>query len=144
MKISFIDLYAGIGGMRLGFELACKDLNHKPQCVFSSEWDKWCQETYKDNFNETPHGDINKIVENDINLIKKHDVLMAGFPCQPFSNAGLKKGFNDTRGTAFHDIRRIIEAKRPKAFILENVKGLRSHDQGRTLNIILEVFDQIS
>ena len=118
MKFSFIDLYAGIGGMRLGFESACKDLNLQSKCLFSSEWDKWCQETYKDNFNEAPYGDISKIVENDINLIKKHDVLMAGFPCQPFSNAGLKKGFNDTRGTAFHDIRRIIEAKRPKAFIL--------------------------
>ena len=139
MKLSFIDLYAGIGGMRLGFESACKDLDLQYKCVFSSEWDKWCQETYKDNFNETPHGDISKIVENNINIIPKHNVLMAGFPCQPFSNAGLKKGFNDTRGTAFHDIRRIIEAKQPKAFILENVKGLRSHDKGRTLNIILEV-----
>ncbi len=139
MKFSFIDLYAGIGGMRLGFESACKDLNHQSECVYSSEWDKWCQETYKDNFNETPHGDINKIVENDIDSISKHDVLMAGFPCQPFSNAGLKKGFNDTRGTAFHDLRLIIEAKKPRAFILENVKGLRSHDKGRTLDIILSV-----
>lgn len=139
MKFSYIDLYAGIGGMRLGFESACKELNYESECLFSSEWDKWCQETYKDNFNEVPFGDINEIVNNDIDIIKKHDVLMAGFPCQPFSNAGLKKGFNDTRGTAFHDLRYIIQTKQPKAFILENVKGLRSHDKGQTLNIILSV-----
>ena len=87
-------------------------------------------------------GDITEIVQNNIEKIKKHDVLMAGFPCQPFSNAGLRKGFNDTRGTVFHDIAQVIKYKKPKAFILENVKGLRSHDKGNTLGIILKVLKQ--
>lgn len=139
MKFSYIDLYAGIGGMRIGFDQACKELGHQSECIFSSEWDKWCKETYKDNFGELPHGDIHEITQNNINVIKKHDVLMAGFPCQPFSNAGLRKGFNDTRGTAFDDIKVILDIKRPKAFILENVKGLKSHDGGNTLKIILSV-----
>ncbi len=139
MKFSFIDLYAGIGGMRIGFEEACRELGYKSECLFSSEWDKHCQQTYKENFCEEPYGDIHEIIKNNIHLIDKHHVLMAGFPCQPFSNAGLKKGFNDTRGTAFDDIRMIIESKKPKAFILENVKGLRSNDKGRTLETILSV-----
>jgi len=139
MKYSFIDLFAGIGGMRIGFEAACQEMGHESSCVFSSEWDEKCQDTYEINFGERPDGDITKIIENQFSKIKNHDVLMAGFPCQPFSNAGLRKGFNDTRGTLFHDIATILYKKRPKAFILENVKGLRSHDKGKTLEIILKV-----
>ena len=139
MKFTFIDLFAGIGGMRLGFESACEELGFEADCVFSSEWDIKCQDTYMDNFKERPDGDISYIVENEIHKIKKHDVLMAGFPCQPFSNAGLRKGFNDTRGTLFHDIATVLKEKRPKAFLLENVKGLRSHDKGNTLKTILRV-----
>ena len=104
--------------MRLGFEQACNELGHKSECIFSSEWDSKCQETYEINFGEKPSGDITEIVQNSIEKIKKHDVLMAGFPCQPFSNAGLRKGFNDTRGTVFHDIAQVIKYKKPKAFIL--------------------------
>ena len=127
--MNLIDLFAGIGGMRLGFESAGFT------CVFSSEWDKYAQQTYQANFNETPHGDITKIDANDI---PPHDILLAGFPCQPFSNAGLKKGFDDTRGTLFFDVLRIIHHHGPKAVFLENVKGLVSHDKGRTLQVILE------
>ena len=139
MKYSFIDLFAGIGGMRLGFEGACEELGYKSDCIFSSEWDVKCQDTYESNFNERPDGDISYIVDHELHKIKKHDVLMAGFPCQPFSNAGLKKGFNDIRGTLFHDIAVVLKEKRPKAFLLENVKGLRSHDKGNTLSTILRV-----
>lgn len=127
---SFIDLFAGIGGIRLPFqqEGGC--------CVFTSEWDKFSQKTYLANFGAMPHGDITKIAAADI---PDHDVLLAGFPCQTFSQAGLKKGFSDTRGTMFFEIQRIIAAKRPKAFLLENVKQLQSHDKGRTLKTILGI-----
>jgi len=128
--------------MRLGFDQACNELGYESECVFTSEWDLKCQETYEINFGEKPDGDITEIVQNSIEKIKKHDVLMAGFPCQPFSNAGLRKGFNDTRGTVFHDIAQIIKHKKPKAFILENVKGLRSHDKGKTLGVILKVLQE--
>lgn len=127
-KFTFIDLFAGIGGFRIAFE----DLGGK--CVFSSEIDKYCQLTYEANFGEKPYGDITKIGEKDI---PNHDLLLAGFPCQAFSIAGKKGGFNDTRGTLFFDIARIIKEKQPKAFFLENVKGLVSHDRGRTLKVIL-------
>ncbi len=127
---TFIDLFAGIGGMRL----AGSDLGGK--CVFTSEWDKYSQITYSTNFGEVPFGDITKISES---FIPKHDLLMAGFPCQAFSIAGRKGGFSDTRGTLFFDVARILKAKRPKAFLLENVKGLRGHDKGRTLATILNV-----
>lgn len=128
-KFTFIDLFAGIGGIRIPFQEA------GGKCVFTSEWDKYAQKTYKINFGETPEGDITQINENDIPDL---DVLLAGFPCQPFSQAGLKKGFADTRGTLFFDIERIIKAKRPKAFLLENVKQLRGHDKGRTLEVIVQ------
>ena len=128
-KFSFIDLFAGIGGIRLPFQ----ELGGL--CVFSSEWDSFAQKTYRINFGETPSGDITKIKEYSI---PDFDVLLAGFPCQPFSQAGLKKGFADTRGTMFFEIERIIAAKRPKAFLLENVKQLRGHDGGRTLQVILD------
>ena len=125
----FIDLFAGIGGIRLPFQLL------GGECVFSSEWDKSAQKTYQTNYGEVPAGDITKI---DAAEIPDFDILLAGFPCQPFSQAGLKKGFADTRGTLFFDIERILEEKRPKAFLLENVKQLKGHDRGRTLMTILD------
>ena len=127
----FIDLFAGIGGFRIAMQ------NLGGNCVFSSEIDKFAKQTYDLNFGEVPFGDITKILENDI---PDHDILCAGFPCQAFSIAGKRKGFEDeTRGTLFFDIKRIIKAKKPKAFFLENVKGLKSHDKGRTLKTILKV-----
>ena len=131
-KIKIIDLFAGIGGIRLGFENAS---NNNIECVFTSEWDKYSQQTYLANFNDLKvYGDITQISED---VIPKHDILLAGFPCQPFSQAGLKKGFSDTRGTLFFDIERILISKKPQMFLLENVKQLRGHDQGRTLKTIL-------
>lgn len=140
---SFIDLFAGIGGMRLGFERA------GGHCVYSSEWNKYSQQTYFANFGEQPEGDITQVVAMDI---PDHDVLVAGFPCQPFSIAGVSKknslgratGFADkTQGTLFFDVCRILKAKRPKAFLLENVKNLCSHDRGRTFKVILESLDEL-
>ncbi len=125
-----VDLFAGIGGMRLAFQ------NLGASCVFSSEWDKFSQKTYAANFGELPQGDITQIAASEIN---PHDILLAGFPCQAFSQAGLKKGFDDTRGTLFFDIQRILVAHRPRMFLLENVKQLRGHDKGRTLSTILSV-----
>lgn len=123
-----IDLFAGIGGTRLGFYQT-----GKTKVVFSSEIDKFAIKTYHANFGETPFGDITKINEKDIPY---HDILVAGFPCQAFSQAGKKLGFLDTRGTMFFEIARIIKEKKPKAFLLENVKNLKSHDKGRTYKII--------
>lgn len=138
MSITFIDLFAGIGGTRIAFEEAgCK-------CVFSSEWDKFAQITYETNFGEKPYGDIKQIATS---YIPDHDILVAGFPCQPFSISGVSKknslgrphGFNDQhQGNLFWEIRRILMDKRPKAFLLENVKNLRSHDKGNTYRIIME------
>lgn len=134
--IKIIDLFAGIGGIRMGFEQAFNEVS----CVFTSEIDKFAIQTYQVNFGgEMVHGDITQINEQDI---PDHDILLAGFPCQPFSQAGLKKGFSDTRGTLFFDIERILLAKKPKAFLLENVKQLKGHDQGRTLKIILKHLSQ--
>ena len=133
-KFSFIDLFAGIGGIRIPFE----ELGGN--CVFSSEWDKYSQITYEANFGETPHGDITKINEKDI---PKHDLLVGGFPCQAFSQAGLKKGFQDTRGTLFFDIARILKFHKPKAFLLENVKHLKGHDSGKTFKTIMNVLRDI-
>lgn len=127
---SFIDLFAGIGGIRLPFQ----ELGG--ECVFTSEWDKFAQKTYAANFGEMPHGDITQISATDI---PDHDILLAGFPCQAFSQAGLRQGFHDTRGTLFFEIQKILAKKRPKAFLLENVKQLRGHDKGRTLQTILEI-----
>lgn len=133
-EFTFIDLFAGIGGIRIPFQ----ELGGK--CVFTSEWDKFAQKTYHVNFGDMPNGDITKINNEEI---PDFDVLLGGFPCQPFSQAGLKKGFSDTRGTLFFEIERIIKAKRPKAFLLENVKQLRGHDRGRTLKVILEHLDAL-
>lgn len=135
---TFIDLFAGIGGTRLAFEKA------GGICVFSSEINKFARQTYLANFGEMPAGDIRTINENDI---PDHDILLAGFPCQPFSISGVSKrkslnkphGFRDkTKGTLFFDISRILDAKKPKAFLLENVKHLKHHDKGRTYKIIKE------
>lgn len=128
-KFTFIDLFAGIGGIRIPFQ----ELGGK--CVFSSEWDKFSQKTYRINFGELPEGDITQIKSSDI---PDFDILLGGFPCQPFSQAGLHKGFEDTRGTLFFEIERILQEKRPKAFLLENVKQLKGHDGGRTFRTIME------
>lgn len=130
--IKFVDLFAGIGGIRLGVTNAFSKLNIPSQCVLSSEIDEKACQTYYLNFNEYPSGDIKTIKE-----IEPFDVLLGGFPCQPFSYAGKRKGFGDTRGTLFFEIERILSAYRPKAFLLENVRGLYSHDQGRTISTIL-------
>lgn len=128
----FIDLFAGIGG----FRIALQNLGGK--CVFTSEWDENAKKTYKANFGETPFGDITK--ERTKNYIPEgFDVLCAGFPCQAFSIAGKRGGFEDTRGTLFFDVAKIINDKKPKAIFLENVKGLKSHDKGKTLETILNV-----
>ncbi|RTY35392.1 DNA cytosine methyltransferase [Chlorobium phaeovibrioides] len=131
---TFIDLFAGIGGMRLGFQ------EHGGLCVFSSEYEKNAQDTYLQNHGEIPFGDITEIAAEDI---PEHDVLIAGFPCQPFSHAGLKLGIEDTRGTLFYDIARIMQAKRPKFALLENVRGLISHEKGATLKVILKTLTDI-
>ena len=131
-QFRFIDLFAGIGGIRIPFQ----ELGGK--CVFSSEWDKFSQKTYRINFGEIPAGDITKIEAKDI---PDFDILLGGFPCQPFSQAGLHKGFSDTRGTLVFEIERIIGEKRPKAFLLENVKQLKGHDDGRTFSVIMQHLD---
>lgn len=138
-EFTFIDLFAGIGGLRLGFE------QNGGRCVFTSEWDKYCQKTYQENFRITHPiaGDITKFSPSDI---PEHDILLAGFPCQPFSIAGVSKknslgkqhGFKcETQGTLFFNVANIIETHRPKAFLLENVKNLRSHDGGKTFEVIM-------
>ncbi|MCB0701642.1 MAG: DNA cytosine methyltransferase [Ignavibacteriae bacterium] len=129
-KFTFIDLFAGIGGIRLAFQ------NLEGKCVFTSEWDKYCKKTYFENFGEIPFGDITKEKTKKF-IPDDFDVLCAGFPCQAFSIAGKKGGFNDTRGTLFFEVAEIINRKQPKAFFLENVKGLRNHDKGKTLETIL-------
>ncbi|GGQ22733.1 cytosine-specific methyltransferase [Shewanella litoralis] len=126
----FIDLFAGIGGIRYPFQQL------GGHCVFTSEWDKFAQRTYLANYGEMPNGDITKIAAKDI---PDHEILLGGFPCQAFSQAGLKQGFSDTRGTMFFEVQRILTEKRPKAFLLENVKQLRGHDKGRTLKMILDI-----
>ena len=134
-KYKTIDLFAGIGGLRLGFERT-----GRTETVFSSEIDKFARKTYEANFGSEPFGDITKIEASDI---PDHDILLAGFPCQAFSHAGLKKGFEDIRGTLFFDVARILKEKRPKAFLLENVKGLISHDKGNTFKTILETLNEL-
>lgn len=142
-KLRFIDLFAGIGGMRIAFERA------GGKCVYSSEWNKYSQQTYFANFGEQPEGDITQVKAEDV---PDHDILVAGFPCQPFSIAGVSKknslgratGFEDkTQGTLFFDVCRILKKKRPKAFMLENVKNLCSHDKGRTFKVIQESLNEL-
>lgn len=143
-RFTFSDLFAGIGGMRLAFE------NVGGKCVYSSEWNKYCQQTYFANFGEQPEGDITKVKAE---TIPDHDILVAGFPCQPFSIAGVSKkkslgrptGFEDkTQGTLFFDVCRILKAKRPKAFLLENVKNLKSHDHGNTFQVIMDSLSELN
>lgn len=138
-SFTFIDLFAGIGGTRTAFE------NVGGRCVFSSEWDKDCQKTYQANFNELPYGDITKI---NVKNVPKFDVLVAGFPCQPFSSIGKRQGFmHATQGTLFYDVLRIIKGHTnksiPKAFLLENVPGLITHDGGKTFEIIIKSLEKI-
>lgn len=143
-RFRFIDLFAGIGGMRIAFERA------GGTCVYSSEWNKYSQQTYFANFGEQPEGDITQVKGEDI---PEHDILVAGFPCQPFSIAGVSKknslgratGFEDkTQGTLFFDVCRILKEKAPKAFMLENVKNLYSHDKGRTFKVITESLGELN
>lgn len=140
---TFIDLFAGIGGMRLAFE------STGAVCVYSNEWNKYSQQTYAANFGDVPEGDITQV---DASTIPDHDILVAGFPCQPFSIAGVSKkqsmgratGFEDkTQGTLFFDVCRILKEKKPRAFMLENVKNLCSHDKGRTFKVICESLDEL-
>jgi len=142
-KFTFIDLFAGIGGTRLGFESA------GGECVFTSEWDKYSQKTYEANFNELPFGDIRQI---ETSQIPDFDILLAGFPCQPFSIAGVSKkislgrahGFSDDKqGNLFFEIARIIQDKKPSGFMLENVKNLISHDKGNTFKVIMNILDEL-
>ncbi|KHO55030.1 MAG: DNA (cytosine-5-)-methyltransferase [archaeon GW2011_AR19] len=133
-KIRFIDLFAGIGGFRIALE------RENAECVFSSEWDKDAQITYKENFGEIPKGDITKINEREI---PEHDILCGGFPCQAFSISGKQRGFKDTRGTLFFDIARIVKHHKPKVVFLENVKNLIKHSHGNTLKIILKTLEDL-
>lgn len=133
-KHKTIDLFAGIGGIRLGFEaFGCEN-------VFTSEWDKAAQTMYEANFGDKPNGDINEVAPQDI---PDHDILLAGFPCQPFSIAGKGLGFADTRGTLFFNIEKILKEKQPTAFLLENVKRLTTHDNGRTFIVIIEKLKEL-
>ena len=129
-SFTFIDLFAGIGGFRLAMQA------NGGECVFSSEWDSAAKQTYYENYGEVPFGDITK-PETKVLIPEKFDVLCAGFPCQPFSNAGLKKGIEDTRGTLFYHIAEILDTHKPKAVFLENVRGLISNDNGKTLQTVL-------
>jgi len=139
-KLRFIDLFCGIGGFRVAMDQACNENNIIPDCVFSSDIDKHCQDSYEDNFGHRPVGDITKV---DVNDIPNHDILFAGFPCQPFSIIGQMKGFDDTRGTLFFHIANIIKHKKPKAFILENVKQLVGHNKGQTLKVIIKALQDL-
>ena len=132
-----IDLFAGIGGIRLGFQ---KAFDNQIEFVFASEIDKYARMTYENNFGDIPHGDITKIEPEDIPAF---DFLLAGFPCQPFSHAGLKKGFDDIRGTLFFDIAKIVEFHRPKIVFLENVKGFKNHDKGNTFSVIKRILSNL-
>lgn len=133
--LTFIDLFAGIGGIRQGFQFPYT------KCVFSSEIDKFARKTYETNFHETPSGDITQINPSDI---PDFDILLAGFPCQPFSQAGLKMGFDDSRGNLFFDIVKILEHKKPSIVFLENVRNLATHNKGETLKIIINHLEKLN
>lgn len=135
--VKFIDLFAGIGGIRTGFMQA----NEALECVFTSEIDRYAVQTYQENFGpENIHGDITTIDEKDV---PAHDILLAGFPCQAFSIAGLRKGFEDTRGTLFFDVARIAAFHKPKVIFLENVKGFVNHDKGKTFATIRDILEEM-
>lgn len=139
-QLQFIDLFCGMGGFRIATEVACKEYGIEPIAVFSSDIDPDAQCAYQSNFNKKPAGDITKINAQDI---PDHDLLLAGFPCQPFSICGDLKGFEDIRGTLFFDIARILEAKQPLAFVLENVKQLKGHNHGQTLRRIIQTLENL-
>lgn len=131
---TFIDLFAGLGGFRLSLE------SLGANCVYSSEWDESVQKVYEQNFGERPDGDITKVDENSI---PNHDILCAGFPCQAFSISGKQQGFEDSRGTLFFDVARIIKAKKPKVVFMENVKNFATHDEGRTLSVVQATMEEL-
>lgn len=133
-NLKFIDLFAGIGGFRLALE------SYGAKCVFSSEWDKFAQQEYSANFGDMPAGDITKIDEKDI---PDHDILCAGFPCQPFSISGKQRGFEDSRGTLFFDVARIVKEKKPKVVFMENVKNFETHDGGNTLKVVKATMEEL-
>lgn len=135
-KYNLVDLFAGIGGIRLGFQQT-----GKTKTVFSSEIDKFAKQTYFANFGDKPAGDITQIDAKDIS---DHDILVGGFPCQPFSQAGKRLGLDDTRGTLFFEIARILKEKQPASFLLENVKGLKTNDSGRTFTIIVNTLNELN
>lgn len=139
--IRFIDLFCGIGGFHRAIQQAAKERGMRAQAVFASDIDSECQVAYEANFGLPVTGDITKVAANDV---PDHDVLLAGFPCQPFSIIGERKGFSDTRGTLFFDIARILEEKKPAAFVLENVKMLKGHDGGRTLKTIIATLNELN
>jgi len=136
--IRFIDLFCGIGGFRIAMEAALRKAGLAGECVFSCDIDEAAREAYLANFGDTPHGDITKVKAS---AIPDHDVLLAGFPCQAFSICGDRRGFEDARGTLFFDIARILKAKKPKAFVLENVRQLKTHDKGNTFRRIMETLE---
>lgn len=131
---SFIDLFAGLGGFRIALE------SLGAHCVYSNEWDKSVQKVYAHNFGDVPEGDITKVDEN---TIPNHDILCAGFPCQAFSISGKQRGFEDSRGTLFFDVARIVKAKKPKIVFMENVKNFASHDNGRTLEVVRNTMEEL-
>ena len=136
-KVRFIDLFAGIGG----FHQAMNSFDPNAQCVFASEWDEKAANTYFANYNMKPAGDITKIKEDDV---PQHDILCGGFPCQAFSISGKQKGFEDTRGTLFFDIARIVKHHQPKVLLLENVRNLEKHNEGKTLKTILNTLNNLN
>ena len=140
LSLKYIDLFCGIGGFRMATEIVCKEYKVQPLCVFSSDIDKDAIATYEANYKEKPQGDITEI---SAEAIPEHNILFAGFPCQPFSICGKLDGFEDIRGTLFFDIARILKTKRPYSFILENVKQLKGHSSGKTLARIIEILENI-
>ena len=132
--LKFIDLFAGIGGFRVALE------SFGAECVYSNEWDKFAQTTYYSNYGELPEGDITQVDENSI---PDHDIICAGFPCQAFSISGKQLGFDDSRGTLFFDVARIVKAKRPKVVFMENVKNFAMHDSGRTLDVVKATMEEL-
>ena len=131
---TFIDLFAGLGGFRIALE------SLGAECVYSNEWDEHVQKVYEDNFGDMPEGDITKVDEN---TIPSHDILCAGFPCQAFSISGKQRGFEDSRGTLFFDVSRIVKAKKPKIVFMENVKNFATHDDGRTLEVVKATMEEL-